>query len=155
MSSKPTPPVKRTHLGHAMKGAITPNTLHLQQCQECKTVQYPPREVCVSCLSDDLPWSEVDPAGTVQASTQLHHCLEPYFSARKPWLVGSIKLDCGPLVLAHLAQETSDAQSRVWVVGVTDAAEEAVLVGIPQSIELDQASEHARTLIMQEPLETS
>ncbi|MFK8050547.1 MAG: Zn-ribbon domain-containing OB-fold protein [Halioglobus sp.] len=155
MSQESKPPTKRTHLGRAMTGAITPNSLHLQQCQQCKTVQYPPREVCVSCLSDDLPWREVDPAGTVQASSQLHHCLEPYFSARKPWLMGSVKLDCGPVVLAHIDPQVCDAGCRVWVLSVADASEEAVLTAIAQSIELDQASETGRTLIMKEPVETS
>ncbi len=155
MSSGLLPPANRTHLGLQMTESISPNTLHLQRCQVCNTVQYPPREVCVECLGEDLPWCQVDQAGTVLATSQLQHCLDPYFAAHKPWSIGSIKLDCGPVVLAHIASDCTDADCKVWVIGLLDSSKQGVLAAISQSIAPDQTTQYAQRFIITESLETS
>ena len=77
--------------------------LRLQQCAECDAVQYPPRERCGKCLSDALVWRVVDGHAELLAVTTLHHSLEPWFGARLPWTVASLKLAAGPVVFAHVA----------------------------------------------------
>ena len=77
--------------------------LSLQQCSECDQVNYPFRELCGNCLADSLQWRRVTDTGTVQAITELQYSLEPAYTAHLPWFIGSIKLDCGPVALAHLA----------------------------------------------------
>ena len=76
--------------------------LTLQCCGQCRQVNYPPRELCGNCLADSLQWQRVDNTGVVQSVTQLHYSLEPEYADHLPWTVGSIKLNCGPVVLAHL-----------------------------------------------------
>jgi uncharacterized OB-fold protein len=76
--------------------------LTLQCCSQCQQVNYPPRELCGNCLADSLQWQRVDNTGIVQSVTQLHYSLEPAYANHLPWTVGSIKLNCGPVVLAHL-----------------------------------------------------
>lgn len=76
--------------------------LTLQCCSKCQQVNYPPRELCGHCLADSLQWQRVDNTGIVQSVTQLHYSLEPAYANHLPWTVGSIKLNCGPVVLAHL-----------------------------------------------------
>ena len=148
MSSDLTPPAARTRLGREMTAAIAPDSLHLQCCDHCATVQYPPREVCRSCLSDKLAWRDTGPAGTVLASTTLHHCLVPWFSQRTPWLMGSVKLDCGVVVFAHLAANVAAAGSQVWVFSLKDGSGQAVLVAVSQSLDLAQAASRAQHMIM-------
>ena len=76
--------------------------LTLQCCGQCQQVNYPPRELCGNCLADSLQWQRVDNSGIVQSVAQLHYSLEPAYAEHLPWIVASIKLDCGPVVLAHL-----------------------------------------------------
>ena len=142
------PPAKRTRLGQAMTEATLPGSLHLQHCQDCAAVQYPPRELCYHCLGDQLNWCATEPAGAVLASTDLHHSLEPWFRERSPWLMGSIKLDCGPVVLAHLAPDCAAAGSAVWVLNQRDASGQAVLMAVSQSLDLDQAGAAVEELIL-------
>ena len=153
MTGELTPPPARTRLGREMTQSVTPDSLHLQRCDRCATVQYPPREVCRSCLSDELRWGPVEPEGTVLASSSLHHCLNPWFAARSPWLMGSVKLDCGPVVLAHLPSNVAAAGSEVRVQSLNDSSGQAVLVAVPRTLDLAQAASTAKQLIMSDPKE--
>jgi uncharacterized OB-fold protein len=76
--------------------------LALQVCDECGSVNYPPRELCGACLADALQWRAVADTGVVQSLTELHYSLEPHYAARLPWRIASVHLDCGPVVFAHL-----------------------------------------------------
>lgn len=88
------------------------------------------------------------------ASTELHHTLNPWFQARSPWLMGSVKLGCGPLVLAHLDPRSSQSGTEVWVLSIKDASGQAVLVAVSQVLALDQAGTHAQQLILDKSRET-
>ena len=83
-------------------GLPASGTLTLQCCGRCRQVNYPARELCGNCLADELHWQPVAATGTVQSLVQLHYSLEPAFAAHLPWAVASVRLDCGPIVLAHL-----------------------------------------------------
>ncbi|MFT5332371.1 MAG: putative OB-fold protein [Halioglobus sp.] len=155
MNNALTPPSARTHLGLQMTAALGSNELQLQCCEDCTTVQYPPREVCSACLSDSLTWQAVDPAGSVMASTTLHHCLDPWFSERTPWLMGSIKLDCGPVVLAHLTADVHKATTPVWIVSIEDPSGQAVLVAVAQSLTPREAQARAQQLMSNNLQETT
>ena len=128
MSAPGLPPARRTDLGRAHTAAAVAGKLVLQHCGVCATVQYPPREVCCNCLSDALRWQETDNLGTVLAAAALQRSLEPYFQAQTPWLLGSVKLDCGPVVLLQLTTNFRKTGSRVLVTQHIDASGEAILV---------------------------
>jgi uncharacterized OB-fold protein len=78
--------------------------IRLQRCVDCATAQYPPREVCGTCLSDRLTSDSTDalPA-RVLARTRLHHSNEPHFRARLPLTVGLVKFDAGPVAVCFLS----------------------------------------------------
>ena len=141
------PPAARTRQGEAMTQASHPGELHLQHCEDCAAVQYPPRELCHACLGDRLNWKETEAAGTILASTVLHRSLEPWFQEHSPWLMGSVKLDCGPVVLAHLAKDCSAAGSAVQVLQQRDGSGEAVLVAVSKTLVMDQAMALAEELL--------
>ena len=79
--------------------AIKDGELWLPVCLACSTVQYPPREVCVNCLSDALEWQRVDNHGEVLATTVQHYSLDEKFKPQLPLHVASVKLDLGPVVI--------------------------------------------------------
>ena len=78
------------------------STLQLPVCRQCGGISYPPRELCGHCLADALEWQAVEPGGVLQSSSILHYSLEPFYARQIPWAIASVRLDCGPVVLAHL-----------------------------------------------------
>lgn len=102
------------------------NALTLQCCGQCQHINYPPRELCGHCLADNLQWQAVDASGVLQARTELHYSLEPTYAQHLPWAVGSIKLDCGPVVLAHL-QPDIEVGAAVRLSVIQDPAGNAML----------------------------
>ena len=106
--------------------------LALPVCLACSTVQYPLREVCVSCLSDELSWQQVDSMGQVLASTSAHYSLDEAFRGRLPVCTSSVKLDCGPVVIAF-----SDSQlpvgKRVSIVNRKTGLQQVSLFAVPAS----------------------
>jgi hypothetical protein len=73
------PPDRRSRTALGLVRAAAIGRFELQCCAACGTVQYPPREACVACLSDALEWRETDPAGDLLADTVVHHSQELYF----------------------------------------------------------------------------
>jgi uncharacterized OB-fold protein len=115
------PPARRSTVSAPLQDASRHDGLRLQVCTRCDATQYPPRERCAECLADALAWQTVDGHATVLAVSALAHSLEPWFSARLPWQVASLRLDAGPVVFAHLATEASRGD-RLRVHTVRDAS---------------------------------
>jgi uncharacterized OB-fold protein len=112
--------------------------LMLQYCSQCRHINYPPRELCGHCLADSLQWQLVENTGTVQSITQLHYSLEPEYAEHLPWTVANIKLDCGPVVLAHLQADIMSA-ARVTLKIVQDKGLNRMLVASGDDSELTSA----------------
>jgi uncharacterized OB-fold protein len=87
--------------------------IELAICQNCGAAQYPFREVCVRCLSDNIDVRQVDAQGTLLACTRIHRSFDPRFSSRLPLQVGSVKLDAGPVAIAFVSQGVSKVGMRV------------------------------------------
>lgn len=145
------PPKLRSLQGTAFTAANLAGELSMQQCQQCETVNYPPREVCQQCLSDQLVWREVSGAGRLINRAQLHHSQWEFFKRRMrsaPWAIASVKLDVGPVVFAHLALSTfskpaidavaPDAAVRVF--SHTDAGRQSVLIAVSADAEIASAT---------------
>ena len=90
------------------------SALDLPVCEACGTAQYPVREVCVRCLSDQLRREPVKAGGVVLARTVLHRTMDTRFAPRLPLAIGSVKLDAGPVAIAILSGELAPG-SRVQV----------------------------------------
>jgi len=129
---RPTlPPGGRSRAALRLTAAAAEGRFELQHCFECATVQYPPRAVCVNCLSHRLEWREVSGAGDLIADTKLHHSNELYYRERVPLRLGTVKLDAGPVALAHLHRDCA-APSRVTVRAHLDKSGQAVLIALPE-----------------------
>jgi NAD(P)-dependent dehydrogenase (short-subunit alcohol dehydrogenase family)/uncharacterized OB-fold protein len=129
----------------------------LQVCEPCWTVQYPPRDACAACLSVELVWRDVSPMGRLIAETTVRTSTSIYFRERAPWRIGTVKLDAGPSVMAHLHGDLPpDAQVRV--VAMLDKSGQGVLFAVPadatpnmeddpQMREMTSDPKHRRVLI--------
>jgi len=126
------PPGGRSRVAHGLTAAAARGQFELQVCRDCGTVQYPPREACRKCLSHRLDWRAQDGAGELVSETTLHHSNELFYRDRIPWRLGVIKLDSGPVVIAHLHGDCPPAPSPVHVRAGLDKAGQAALIAVPQ-----------------------
>jgi NAD(P)-dependent dehydrogenase (short-subunit alcohol dehydrogenase family)/uncharacterized OB-fold protein len=125
------PPGSRSRVALGLTAAAARGRLELQTCRDCGTVQYPPREACRVCLSQRLEWKPQNGAGELLSEATLHHSNELFYRERKPWRLGMVRLDCGPVVVAHLHGDCVGPPSRVRVLANIDRAGQAALVAIP------------------------
>ena len=134
--NKPVPPSQRTPLGEQLTTANPADHfgLRLQHCQNCQTIQYPPRELCRNCLQDDLVWQETKPEGILLSKVELHHSHDVFFQQNLPWLLSLVKLSCGVIAYAHLAPSIRNLPiepgTKVKVFCHPDDSGEAVLIAI-------------------------
>jgi NAD(P)-dependent dehydrogenase (short-subunit alcohol dehydrogenase family)/uncharacterized OB-fold protein len=125
------PPGGRSRAALGLTAAAAEGRFALQTCADCAAVQYPPREACHRCLSVRLRWRAQDGAGTLLATTILHHSNDLFFRERLPWRLGMVRLDAGPTVVAHLHGDVGGAPARVTVGARLDRAGQAVLIALP------------------------
>jgi len=125
------PPWQRGRIALGITAAAAEGRFELQTCEDCGTVQYPPRAACHKCLSPHLAWREQDGEGELLSSTTLHHSNDLFFRERLPWRLGLVHLDAGPTLMVHLHGEVGEAPSRVKVGARLDRAGQAVLIGFP------------------------
>ncbi|MBV9189803.1 MAG: SDR family NAD(P)-dependent oxidoreductase [Betaproteobacteria bacterium] len=125
------PPAARSRIALGLTAAAALGRFELQQCRDCGTVQYPPREACRQCLSIRLDWKPQPQGGELLSDTVLHHSNDLFFRERLPWRLGLVKLDCGPTVVAHLHERVAQAPGKVRVAAKLDRAGQAVMVALP------------------------
>lgn len=125
------PPGARSRCALGLTAAAAEGKFALQVCAECAAVQYPPREVCGSCLSEHLHWQPVTNEGRLLVSTTLEHSNDLYFRERLPWRVGTVHMDVGPSVVAHIHQDCIDGE-RVRLALKLDRSGQAVMIALPQ-----------------------
>ena len=121
----------RSRTAHGITAAAAEGRFALQVCLDCNATVYPPRDACPNCLSARLPFREVDGGGLLIAETTVQTSTDPYFRERTPWRVGSIKLDAGPVVVAHLHGDAVEGQ-RVRMEFKLDRSGSAVALALPE-----------------------
>ena len=124
------PQAARSRAAHGLTAAAAEGRFALQACADCATVVYPPRDACPSCLSPRLPYREVDPRGRLVAETTVRTSTDPYFRERTPWRVGMVKLDVGPVVVAHLHGDVVEA-GRVRLALHLDRSGAPIFMALP------------------------
>ena len=137
----PLPPAARSRVALGLTAAAALGRFELQQCGDCGTVQYPPREACQNCLSTKIFWKPQPGEAELLASTVLHHSNDLFFRERLPWRLGLARLACGPTVVAHLHAGVQNAPARIRVTARLDRAGQAVLVGLPDKENVNMAED--------------
>src|SRR5262249_58403675 len=102
----------------------------LQVCGECGPVVYPPRDACPGCLSARLPFKDVANLGTLLAETTIRTSTDVYFRERMPWRIGTVQLDAGPSVVAHLHGDLKEGE-RTRLALKLDKSGQAIAMALP------------------------
>lgn len=126
------PPAARSRTALGLTAAAAVGRFRMQVCDECAAVQYPPREVCHRCLGDALRWKDVSPNGLLISETTLTHSNDLYFRERLPLRTGIVKMDAGPVLVAHLHGDLRPA-SRTRLALRLDRSGQAVIMALPET----------------------
>src|SRR5262249_36194385 len=66
---------------------------HLQRCEGCNLLRYPPTTACPWCMDQRARWVAVEGKGVVHSYTEVHHAIQPAFKGLTPYLVLLVELD--------------------------------------------------------------
>jgi len=83
------------------------HNFHLQRCDECKLLRYPPTTACPWCASPKATWTPVEGKGEVHSYVEVHHAIQPAFKGHTPYLMLLVDLD------TQKGQPTPDEALRV------------------------------------------
>ncbi|MEP7244938.1 MAG: OB-fold domain-containing protein [Gammaproteobacteria bacterium] len=125
------PPSAQSHAALGLTAAAAVGRFELQVCDRCGTVQYPPREACVKCLTGQLTWREHSGRGELIAATAIHHSHDDYFRGRTPWNIGMVRLEGDITVIAHLHHCCMGSRDTVQVRALLDRGGRGVLFAFP------------------------
>ena len=125
------PPGNRSREAQGLAAMAASGRFALQICDECSKVQYPPRQVCSECLSDQLEWQDINTGGKLLAETTLQHSNDVYFRDRLPWRLGIVIADAGPSIVVHLAEDCVQGE-RVRMSLSIDRAGNAAITAKPE-----------------------
>ena len=129
------PPAFRSRKALGFSVAAAEGRFCLQQCDDCNTIAYPPREACPHCLSMNIVWKDMPTGGKVIAETTIRTSTNTYFRERMPWRTGTIMLDAGIVVLAHIHGDVANSQTgeaRVKMIARTDKSGKGVMMALPE-----------------------
>ena len=121
----------RSRTAHLLTQAAAEGRFALPACAECAAVHYPPRDACPKCLSPRIALKDVSSLGTVAAETIIRTSTDAYFRERMPWRIGTVALDVGPAVIAHLHGDVRQGQ-RVRLALKLDKSGQAVAIALPE-----------------------
>ena len=66
---------------------------HLQACDDCSMLRYPPTTACPYCASPASTWKPVEGKGTLYSYGEVHHAIQPVFRQHSPYLLLLVELD--------------------------------------------------------------
>jgi uncharacterized OB-fold protein len=104
---KPLPRIDEESRGYWE--ALARHELYLQRCAACRTLRFPPRTVCPSCLSSEIEWVRASGRGTVYSFTVTHQNQAPGFRESLPYVLAIVELDEGVRMMTNLVGCTPDA----------------------------------------------
>lgn len=87
--------------------AAAEGRLTFQKCNDCGSVQFPPRHHCASCWEADLSWVDSTGKGQVESFTIVRRAPLPDYADKVPYVVASVIVEEGPRMIATLTGETA------------------------------------------------
>jgi uncharacterized OB-fold protein len=76
--------------------------LLLQWCKACEQAIHYPREVCPTCLGDDLEWRESSGQGEIYAFNVMHRPGNRGMADRVPYVIALVALDEGVRMVTNI-----------------------------------------------------
>ena len=106
--NKPLPDI--TDMTRPFWTAAKNGRLVIQKCGRCGTFNFHPKPSCIECGSRDLPWTEVEPFGTVYSYTVSRTVAMNYkgWEPDLPVLMCLIDLDVGARMYAQVTHCAPD-----------------------------------------------
>lgn len=123
-------PNMRSRQSHLLTRAAAQGEFGLPACKDCGQLHYPPRDACPACLSEKIIVSPCSNLGLVAAVTQVDISNNVYFRERTPWRVGTITMDVGPALIAHVHGDCHAGQ-RVKLTWQLDRGGNAAAFALP------------------------
>src|SRR5271167_1505349 len=74
-------------------GHCAAHAFHLQKCDDCGLLRYPPTTGCPWCSSPKATWTPVEGKGEVHSYEEVHHAIQPAFKGYTPYMVLLVDLD--------------------------------------------------------------
>lgn len=99
--------------------------LLLQCCDACGTVQFYPRPICLSCMSEQLTWKKANGKGTIHTFSTIRQNRSPGFIEDVPYVLAVVTLDEGPNMTTNIVQ----------------CAPEDVRIGLPVEVVFEDISD--------------
>lgn len=78
--------------------------LHLQRCDACEHVWYPPGPACPWCLSTAWIWTAMAGSGELLSWVTFHR--QYFLTIPPPYTVAAVALDEGPIIIADTGADT-------------------------------------------------
>jgi len=105
--------------------ALARDELLLQRCGACGAWVHYPRRRCTTCMSEDLAWEAVEPAGTIHAFTVTHRPTAVVFADQMPQVLAIVELPNGVRLSTTIVTDDPAAlRGGDAVVGVFDHADD-------------------------------
>jgi uncharacterized OB-fold protein len=76
------------YFGHCAK-----HDFHLQACDSCNRLRYPPTTACPWCATLESHWVPVEGRGAVHSYGEVHHAIQPAFKGHTPYMILLVDLD--------------------------------------------------------------
>ncbi len=76
------------------------------KCKDCGNIDVPPRGICSKCYKFNVEWHEVEGKGKIATFSAIYvgttFMNNKGYSMKKPYLFGTVDLDCGTSISAHI-----------------------------------------------------
>ncbi len=74
-------------------GYCAQHDFHLQRCQACNLLCFPPRSACPWCAGAEFGWERVDGRGEVHSYGEVHHAIQSGLKEHTPYMIPLVDLD--------------------------------------------------------------
>lgn len=85
--------------------AATEGRLVFQKCNECGSIQFPPRHHCTNCWEADLSWIDSSGKGNIETFTIVRRAPLPAYRDKVPYVIASVIVEEGPRMITSLIGE--------------------------------------------------
>ncbi len=111
MSSEMKPKPEIDLVNSALFTGLKNGKLLIQQCNDCKNLQFYPKPICVKCGSLNLGWKESNGRGKIYTFTLIKRVImnSKEFESELPYLIASVELEDGIRIYGRL----KDRNARV------------------------------------------
>ena len=104
----PKPVPEPTATSAPFWAGVDDGELRMQHCAACSRWSFPPSTRCRHCATRDPAWHAVTGTGELVTWSVVHQAPFPAFQGDVPYVVGVVRLDEGPQLMANLLEVDAD-----------------------------------------------